>query len=494
MKINIFTLISLMTVAVYLDAQDTSSTSYGNENSSSLFQSSGIATASEAEATSETAETSATHSYGRSTSDTEISQHASNRSATDSPEDESKAGSAAKDRKSILSNVQWGGTVDMQADKEMWDELSTDSKNRLQSASLNQWYRKVMDDFWLRVALRAKYSSKYFESAFALRFYPYWTMRRKGDFQSSKDLDRYLELFEINQAYLKTFKDYKNGDNEFGLHFKIGRDGLLSTGSQLFGNYLELPTGGYGESRSNMVTGPFKNRKVFANQLEIGLNFKIGDVISGTTSLMRGSNVNNRQWYTAPEPAISEEMDSRLSAGFTRGYQDLIFWNERIHLGAGFRVYTTKVTKSKQLHFINESNEPDSTETTFITDSKYVNGDWTFDVTFLPGLKLYSEFGYQRLGSISETGIIRPFTAGLTIPTGEILDLLAVEIENVSNTFFSNVSRRDPIGNRKATKSFAWGIVIDKWFIKDRAGVSWGVYTGNAYGDMKTSLRLTSNF
>jgi hypothetical protein len=112
----------------------------------------------------------------------------------------------------------------------------------------------------------------------------------------------------------------------------------------------------------------------------------------------------------------------------------------------------------------------------------------------LPGLKLYSEFGYQKLGAISETGIVRPFTAGITIPTGGVLDLLAFEIENVSNTFFSNLSRRDPVGNRKDTKSFAWGIVIDKWFLEDRAGVSWGVYTGNPYGDMKTSLRLTSNF
>jgi hypothetical protein len=186
-------------------------------------------------------------------------------------------------------------------------------------------------------------------------------------------------------------------------------------------------------------------------------------------------------------------MDSKISSGFTRGYQDLYIWNDRIHCGAGFRVYTTKVTKSAYIHFTN-NGQSDSTETTFITDSKYVNGDWTFDVTILPGLKLYSEFGYQRLGAISETGIVRPFTAGLTIPTGDLLDLLAIEIENVSNTFLSTVSRRDPIGNRKDTKSFAWGIVIDKWFIKDRAGLSWGVYTGNVYGDMKTSLRLTSNF
>jgi hypothetical protein len=271
-----------------------------------------------------------------------------------------------------LSDVQWGATVDMQVDKEMGDEFGMDSKNRLQHSSLTHAYRRIVDDFWMRVALRAKYQYRFIESAFALRFYPYWTLRRKGGFEKGADLDMFMDVLEINQAYIKFYKEYNSNSNKFAAHLKIGRDGLLSTGSQLFGNYLELPTAGYGDSRSANVTGPFKNRKVFANQLEIGFNFKISDVLSGTTSLMRGGNVNNRQWYTAPSPAISEEMDSRLSAGFTRGYQDLYFWNERIHFGAGFRIYTTKVSKTAQLYFTNESNELDSTVTSFATNSKYI--------------------------------------------------------------------------------------------------------------------------
>ncbi len=479
MKNFIISLIFLITAALYLNAQDS-------------FADTGLSYPS---TTSQSYEETATDEGSRFSENTEKVLNEITTVNSENSESEQNIPEATEEgKRSVLSHVQWGATVDMQVDKEMWDEFGEDMKNRLQYASLTHWYRKVADDFWLRVALRAKYSHKYFESAFSLRFYPYWTMRRKGDFQTGNDLNRYLDVLEINQAYLKTFKNFGNEDRNFGLHFKVGRDGLLSTGSQLFGNYLELPTAGYGESRNVTVVGPFKNRKVFANQLEIGLNFKFGDFFSGTTSLMLGGNVNNKQWYSAPTPPISEEMDSKLSAGFTRGYQDFYFWKERIHLGAGFRVYTTKATKTEPVVTIDEEGLAETTSTSFPADSRFINGDWTFDITILPDCKFYSEFGFQKLGFRSIAGVVRPFTAGITIPTGGILDILAVEIENVSNTFFSDVSRRDPVGNRKDTRSFAWGIVIDKWFIKERAGISWGVYTGNAYGDMKTSLRLTSNF
>jgi hypothetical protein len=392
---------------------------------------------------------------------------------------------------SVYPRVKWGATVDMQVDKDMYDEFSQDNKVRLQSDDFTGAYRQRADDFWLRVALRGMYRYKYFESAFALRFYPYWTMRRLGKFQDGKDLARYLDVLEINQAYLKVFKEYEHVDNNFSVHLKIGRDGLLSTGSQLFGNYLELPTGGYGDGRIATVTGPFKNRKVFANMMEVGFTFSLGEMIRGKTSMMIGGNVNNQMWYTSPTPAISEAMDSKLTSGFTRGYQDFYLWKERIHLGAGFRVYTTKKDDQKDVPNVNDTG---TTRVTFSNDNRYINGDWTFDFTFLPDCKFYSEFGFQKLGAKSSTGIIRPFCAGLTIPTAGVLDVLAIEVENVADTFFSKKSMRDPVGNRKDIESFAWGIVTEKLFLDGRVGVAWGVYTGNVYGDMQTSLRLTSNF
>ncbi len=407
--------------------------------------------------------------------------------------DEEARDEPVSEKEPPLSGVQWGATIDMQVDKEMWDEFSMDTKNRSSQEILTTWYRDLVDDFWMRIALRGSYHAKYLESAFALRFYPYWTMRREGKFESGLDLSKQLEVIEINQAFLKVFKEYATDDNRFTIHFKIGRDGLLTTGSQLFGNYLELPTAGYGVSRKASVVGPFKNRKVFTNQIETGFHFEIGEVISGRTSLMIGGNVNNQKWYTAPSPQILERMDSKFSAGFTRGYQDLYFWKERIHLGGGYRVYTTKGDKHTHIKFVNDSNQVDSFPTKFTEDKRFVNGDWTFDIRILPGLLFYSEFGYQRLGFGVERTILRPFTAGITIPTGGVLDLLAVEVENVSNTFFNDKSYRDPIGNRRGTNSFAWGIVTEKWFFGERAGVAWGVYSASPYGDMKTSLRITSN-
>lgn len=390
----------------------------------------------------------------------------------------------------------FNATVDMQAEREMYDVFVRYEEKRKWNTGLRQPYRRATDDFWMRVALRGMYRTRYFESAFALRFYPYWTMRRGGVFfTQGPDLEYMLDVLEINEAYLKAFKEYIVNDNLFSLHFKIGRDGLLSTGSQLFGNYLELPTAGYGLTRTTNVVGPFKNRKVFANQIEVGFNFKINDIISGKTSLMFGGNFNNRQWYLKTTPPISEEMDSKLSAGFTRGYQDIYLLKDRIRLGGGFRVYTTRVDGTKDVVEYDENGLPVDTITNDITDNaRFINGDWIFEFTFLPGLKFYSEFGYQKLGVKSNSSIIRPFTAGITIPTGGVLDVLALEIENVAETFFSDKSMRDEVTNRGKTKSFAWGIVIDKWLLKDRVNVAWGVYTSSPFGDMKTAFRLTSNF
>jgi hypothetical protein len=483
-----FAILFLLTAAAgYLMAKDAGGVKADSETTVSSFNSGSDASATLNQGATIPDNRPDAHSGVDST----IDKHTSTPSTSDAT-----AGGDESERKaeSFMSKVQWGATVDMQVDKDMWDEYGRDSKNRLQYESLNNAIRRSVDDFWMRVAVRGMYQSKNFESAFALRFYPYWTMRRKGPFQDGKDLDRYLDVFEINQAYLKAFKEYGASDNKYALHFKVGRDGLLSTGSQLFGNYLELPTAGYGESLKPSVVGPFKNRKVFANMMEVGFSFNRGDVFGAKTSLMIGGNVNNQKWYSAPVPPISEEMDSKLSAGFTRGYQDFYFLKERIHLGAGFRIYTAKVTDYAPVIVLKEGAPPETTTTNFTADSKYVNGEWTFDFTVIPNCKFYSEFGYQKLGARSTTGIIRPFTAGITIPTGGVLDVLALEIENVANTYFSTTSMRDAVGTRKITNSFAWGIVTEKWLVKDRAGIAWGVYTGDAYGDMKTSLRLSSSF
>jgi len=410
---------------------------------------------------------------------------------------------SSEDNGSLLSKVQWNATADMQVDKEMWDEFYDKSPSNVQTYNLTKTrHRTMVDDFWMRVALRAKFRTKYFESAFALRFYPYWTLRRQGPFRDGEDLDRYLDVLEINQAYLKTFKEYTRDDTKWGVFFKVGRDGLLTTGSQLFGNYLELPTGGYGETLKPNVTGPFLNRKVFANMMETGFSFTLGDLMSGKTSLMVGGNFNNKKWYSSGSNPESELLDSKLTAGFTRGYQDLYFWKDRIHLGGGYRVYTTYVDDAEYrpvqtaagADSLDDSGEVVTEYVEFQGQRKYRNGEWVVDVTFTPDCKLYTEFGFQKLGVGSSTGVIRPFTAGITIPTGKVLDVLAVEVENVSDTYFNDKSMRDQVGTRKGTKSFAWGIVTEKWLLKDRVCVDWGVYTGSAYGDMKTSFRLTSNF
>ena len=507
MKKTVTITILLMAAAGYLSAQDTESVDSAVESSPApLFDYDESSTTtpkedSEFEQNNKVLEDEPIESLSGSTNlmGYEEASTASPAPGTDNTNDKVEVEPIAEQTRfeELKSHFTFGATVDMQVGKEMWDVFDMDDKKRLQHQSLSHGYRQAFDDFWLRAALRLIYRSEYVESRLALRFYPYWTMRRKGKFQDGQDLERYLDILEINEAYLKVFKEYKTGENRFTPHFKIGRDGLLTTGSQLFGNYLELPTAGYGAARSSDVVGPFKNRKVFANQIELGFNFNLDEVMSSKTSIMIGGNVNNQQWYSAPTPAISEEMDSKLTAGFTRGYQDLYFWKERVHIGGGFRVYTTKISKNEDRVFYDSLGLPDTQSVYFATDSRYVNGDWTVDFglpDILPGFKVYFEFGYQRLGALSNTGITRPFTAGIMIPTGGLLDILAVEIENVADTFFSDKSMRDRIGNRGETNSFAWGLVTEKWLISDQmVGVVWGVYSASPYGDMRTSLRLTAN-
>lgn len=375
----------------------------------------------------------------------------------------------------ILSPLKYAATVDMQLEKKMYDEFSGKSESRFYLSNA-RGVRKTVDDFWLRVAIRASYQLEYFESAFALRFYPYWTMRREGSFPDGKDLQRYFDVIEVNQAYLKGFKDYSNGNFSAKIHLKIGRDGLLNSCSQLFGNYLDQPAGGYGDSRNDNITGPFKNRKIFANQIEVGTMFNIGTLLSIKTSTMIGNNLNNEKWYGAPQPTLFQQFDSKLSAGFVRGYLDVFALSERLHFGTGFRNYST---------FVDSGD-------VFVKNNSFF-AQWAFDVTIIPDLKFYAEIAYQCLGFESSTGIVRPINIGITVPTMKILDVLAFEFENVADTYFSDKSMRDAIGGRRPTLAFGWGIVAEKRFA-DRFSIAWGLYTGNPTGDLKTTLRLTSDF
>jgi|GEM_PF-5840799 len=377
-------------------------------------------------------------------------------------------------RSVLMDHVKISGSIDMQVDKELYDELSSAADNRFTDASIRN-YRKAVDDFWMRVGMRMSYTHKYVESAFAFRFYPYWMMRRKGPYSDGSDLDRYLDLIELNQAYIKPYRDFAWNNTALTLHFKVGRDGLLNSCSHLFGNYLDLATGGYGDSRYENVTGPFKNRKVFANQLEFGTRLKVGNFFSARTSAMLGGNMNNDKWYSAPSPRLYQQMDSKLSSGFMRFYVDLYTLYDRIHVGAGYRNYFTKVLE----------------DATFGTNH-YECASWAFDISIIEDLKFYSEFAFQKIGPISSKTIIRPVNMGITIPTGKVLDTLAVEFENVAETFFSDKSRRDRVGGRD-TKPLAWGIVAEKRYA-ERISVAWGLYSGNPSGDMKTSLRLSSSF
>jgi hypothetical protein len=395
--------------------------------------------------------------------------------------------------------VKFSATVDMQVEKQMYDEFYSGATNRI-SNTIVSGYRQAFDDFWMRIALKGSCNLKYFESKFNMRFYPYWTMRRKMyiDPQSGTnppDLLSYLDAFEIAQAYFKVFKTYTPEDNlTFQPQFKVGRDGMLNNSSQLFGNYLDQPAGGYGDSRYVNITGPFKNRKIFANQLSAGFEFNIFDMVGGKTDVILGGNLNNQNYYNAAATQFFQIEDSKLSAGFFRIYQDLYILNERFHLGGGFRKYVSVQDSAGYQGHLFRTN--------------YITAQWAFDVTIIKDLKFYTEMAMQKMSSDASTGIVRPINIGFTLPTFGVLDQLTIEWENVAPTYFEHNpvyaliydkplfnprSMRDAIAGRSPTRALGWGITLQKKYF-ERFIIDWGVYTGNPTGDMKTTLRLTSNF
>ena len=72
--------------------------------------------------------------------------------------------------KKVISSLKISATVDMQMEKEMYEELHNKFENDFIKEAELTGLRKMVDDFWLRVAIRMSYRLKYFESAFALRF------------------------------------------------------------------------------------------------------------------------------------------------------------------------------------------------------------------------------------------------------------------------------------------------------------------------------------
>jgi hypothetical protein len=397
--------------------------------------------------------------------------------------------------------VKFSAVVDMQVEKKMYDEYGSNfNSTRFTYANLIG-YRQAFDDFWLRVALKGSCNLKYLESAFNVRFYPYWTMRRKvyepnptggGGLSTAPDLQGYLDVLELNQAYIKGFKEYAPRTGlTFKPHLKVGRDGLLNGCSQLFGNYLDLPAGGYGASRTENVVGPFKNRKIFANQLEAAFSYNIFDYVSGTVSLMVGANANNEKFYQSSTTQYWQLLDSKMTAGFFRAYEDVYIWNKRFHIGGGFKKYQAPIDSAGVL-----------------IANTYTAGQWLFEASIFKDVKFYTEMAVQKLSSDASTGIVRPINIGITLPTFGVLDTLAIEWENVAPTYFWHNpvycivkdqplfdprSMRDPVAGRLGTRALGWGIVIEKRYF-DRFVIDWGLYTGNPTGDMKTTLRLTSNF
>ncbi len=378
--------------------------------------------------------------------------------------------------------IKFSATVDMQIEKKLYDEYgSSFNTTRFTHPSLFG-YRQTFDDMWMRVALKGALRMKNLESVFNIRFYPYWTLRRRVYVDPNSgtpppDIQGCLDVIELNQAYLKVFKNYspESGLN-FRPHFKVGRDGLQNSCSQLFGNYLEQPAGGYGDSRVENVVGPFKNRKIFANQLEAGFVFNAYDIIGGTTSLMIGANLNNEKFYQSSTTQYWQLLDSKLTAGFFRIYQEFTVLDNLIHLGGGFKKYSAPIDSSGVL-----------------VANNYYAGQWLIEINILEGLKFYTEMAVQKMSSQASTGVVRPINTGITIPTFGVVDTLAVEFENVAKTFFSDESMRDAVAGRQNTKALGWGIVVEKRYF-DRIIIDWGLYTGNPTGDMKTTLRLTSNF
>jgi hypothetical protein len=377
--------------------------------------------------------------------------------------------------------VKFSAVVDMQVEKKLYDEYGSAVNTTRFTTQPNGLfgYRQAFDDFWMRVAIKGSCRYKNLESAFNVRFYPYWTLRRKvyidpNNGTPPNDLLGYLDVIELNQAYVKVFKEYSpQTDLTFQPHFKIGRDGLLSGCSQLFGNYLDQPTGGYGAARTENVVGPFKNRKIFANQIEAGFAFNAFNTVSGTTSLMIGGNVNNDRWYEKSATQYYQLLDSKLTAGFIRAYQDLYLLNKRYHIGGGFRNYSAPTDSGG-----------------ILIANNFTTVQCAFDVAIINDVKFYTEMAMQEMSSDASTGIVRPINVGITLPTFGVLDTLAVEFENVAKTFISDQSMRDPVYGRLDTRPLGWGIVVEKRYF-NKVVIDWGLYSGNPTGDMKTTLRLT---
>jgi hypothetical protein len=376
---------------------------------------------------------------------------------------------------------------DAQVQKNLWDEFGGNATDRFTSQQNALGYQDIVNDFWMRVTLKGSYRLKYLEGAVNLRFYPYWTMRRQiyqdpNSGTTAPDLKSYLDVIEINQAYVKTFKEYAPQENlTFQPSLKVGRDGMLNSSSELFGNYLDQPTGGYGQENISNITGPFLNKKVFANQVELGFTFNVFNMVGGATSVMIGGNLNNEKFYSAPTPIIYQLFDSKLSAGFFRAYQDLYFLNKRIHVGGGVRDYSLPFDSSASSGYI-------------LVHSHYLSAQAAFDAVIWNDVKFYTEMAMQQIGSQSSTGIVRPINVGITIPTFGAVDTLAVELENAAKTFFSDQSMRDATGQRSPTTlALAWGIVVQKKFL-NRVSIAWGLYTGDPYGDLQSALRLSTYF
>jgi hypothetical protein len=401
------------------------------------------------------------------------------------PESMTKPEPAQPEPKADASPFKFSAIFDVQVQKNLWDEFGGSATDRFTIKENAAGYQDVVNDFWMRVTLKGSYRLKNLEGVFNVRFYPYWTQRRNYIADNGisgaggADVAQYLDVWELNQAYLKVFKEYTPQENlTFQPYFKVGRDGMLNSCSQLFGNYLDQPTGGYGQENKSNITGPFLNKKVFANQMEAGFTFNIYDVVGGATSLMIGGNMNNDKFYSAPSPAIYQLFDSKLNAGFFRAYQDLYFLNRRFHIGAGVRDYST----------------PYDSAASILTKSHYLSVQGAFDAVICKDVKFYTEMAMQQLGTQSTSGICRPINMGITVPTLGAVDTLAIELENVATTFVGDESMRDATGQRNPiTLALAWGIVVQKKFL-NRANIAWGLYTGDPYGDMQTTLRLTTLF
>ena len=238
--------------------------------------------------------------------------------------------------------------------------------------------------------------------------------------------------------------------------------------------------------------GPFLNRQVFANELEAGFSFNAFNVVGGKTSIMIGGNVsegdiNNDEFYGAFN--VFQILDSKLTAGFIRVYQDLYFLNSRIHIGGGIRNYSTPMDTGSSPH-IN------------FADNNFFSAQGAFDAVIIPDMKFYAELAMQKTPWVDYIGfsqpirpvLLRPITMGLTIPTFGVVDTLAVEFENVGKTYFSDQSMRDSVSQRTGpTMALAWGVVVQKKFL-NRFNIAWGLYTGDQYGDMAATLRLSTYF